>query len=95
MHNEDVTALSAKPLCLSYGVSDNYSKDFERIAADCDAESALAFDALVSSLVPAEIAAVHHRYLHAVFRFPRDNYAELLLSARCHLADLMNSRGMY
>lgn len=46
-------------------------------------------------LPPVQAAAVKHRYGLAVFRFPRDNYAQALLAARMYIAITLRKRNLW
>lgn len=62
---------------------------------EADKRLAKAVDAILWSMPPAPRAAVHRRYLDAVFCFPRDNYAGLLLDARQRIAIGLRKRGLW
>jgi hypothetical protein len=62
---------------------------------EADKTLAKAVDAILWSMPPAPRAAVHRRYLQAVFRFPRDNYADALLDARQRIAIGLRKRGLW
>lgn len=68
--------------------------DDETVYEANDRRCAVIMDAMVKSLVPAQKAAIHKRYLHAVFQFPRDNYAEQLTLAKVKLRSMMHGRGL-
>lgn len=77
--------------CTSWGDSwdnDTAESRYERKQAAC-------VNALIDGLNSAQRAAVYHQYLEAVFRFPRDNYAQLLIEARAVIAKGLWSRGMW
>lgn len=46
-------------------------------------------------LAPAERAAIHHRFLHAVYAFPRDNLRSLLASAKLKIGASLRQRCIY
>lgn len=62
---------------------------------EADKALAKAVDAILWSMPPAPRAAVHRRYLDAVFRFPRDNYPECLADARQRIAIGLRKRGLW
>ncbi len=82
------------PATSSGFVGGGYNNSFDDMVLYADRRSAEIMDALVCSLPPVQQAAVHHRYLHAVFRFPRDNYAESLMMACAKLRAGMSGRGL-
>lgn len=51
-------------------------------------------DSAVNALPPAQHAAIHHRYLDAVFRFPRGNYELLLEFAIQEIIRLILKKGV-
>lgn len=51
-------------------------------------------DAAVDQLPPAQHAAIHNRYLEAVFRFPRNNYELLLEFALEEIIRLIRKKGV-
>jgi len=71
------------------------SATFEELVEAVDTRCAEAVDALISGLTPSELAAISHIYLHAVFRFPRNNLDDLLLSGRFKIAGGLVMRGFY
>lgn len=75
-------------------VGGGYNNDFDSMCITADRQSAEIMDAMIQSLTAVQQAAIHHRYLHAVFRFPRGNYAEALLLACTKLRAGMGARGL-
>ena|SRR3990167_3825801 len=75
--------------------SSGHSVTFDALVDAADIRCAMAVDALMRGLSPAEGAAINHVYLYAVFRFPRGNLADLLLTAKLKLARGLVSRGFY
>ena len=75
-------------------VGGGYSNSFDDMVLHADRQAAEIMDAMIQSLTAVQQAAIHHRYLHAVFRFPRDNYAESLLLACTKLRAGMSARGL-
>lgn len=70
--------------------------DNEGLLNRCDAQAAAVMEVIVNDeLPPAESCAIHHRYLHAVFRFPRDNYARLLEQAKVHIGVALSRKCIY
>ncbi len=53
-----------------------------------------AMDALIDSLPPTWGCAVHHIYLGAVYRFPREDVLSLLAKAMGQLREGMNERAI-
>jgi hypothetical protein len=62
-------------------VKSSGSHDFESLFANVEKEVMRAIDAAIDDLPPAQSAAIHKRYLHIEWRFPRDNYVFMLESA--------------
>lgn len=52
-------------------------------------------NAAVNDLAPAEQAAICHAYLHAVYRFPRDNYEAVLASAKARIMARLIAKGVW
>lgn len=73
--------LECPPKSLGFVAGGNYTS-LEDWEAECDAMAAKAVDTLITDLTPVERCALHHRYLHAVFRFSGKPYIEALGSAR-------------
>lgn len=71
------------------------SATFDELVDAADMRCAQAVDALMLGLADAERAAINHVYLYAVFRFPRNNLDDLLLSGRFKVAKGLVSRGFY
>jgi hypothetical protein len=76
-------------------VGGGYSTSFEDMCESADAAAAEAVGALIESLTPIEGAAVNHRYLRAVYRFPRGNYDTALMSAMDSIGAGLVRRGFY
>jgi len=73
-------------------VGGGYNNDFDSMCLEADSRAAKAMDGLISSLTPAQQAAISHRYLHAVYRF-RD--LEAIFAEACYrLEAWMPSRGL-
>jgi hypothetical protein len=77
--------------CTSWG--DGWDNDTTE--ARNEAAQAACVNALINDMKPAQRAAVHHCYLHAVFLFPRSNYIPLLVEAREVISKGLRSRGMW
>ena len=71
------------------------SRAVAEMEEDCDKRCAIAVDAIMHGLSTPERAAISHRYLHAVFRFPRNNLPYLLREARLKIARGLVARGFY
>jgi hypothetical protein len=73
------------------------SLDLDNVAAyeNLDRDLAEKTNAVIDSLVPAERCAVYHRYLHAVFRFPRGDVDSLLARAKVNLEAGLRRRGVW
>jgi hypothetical protein len=76
-------------------VGGGYSQSFDEMVDREDVRCARIVDALVASLSPVERAAINKRYLYAVYRFPRNNYQEVLYTARLKIAGWLVMRGVY
>lgn len=81
MHGEAKPA--GYPRKASGGVTNYTSLDLENIAAyeNLDRELAEKTDQVIAGLTPVEQCAVHHEYLHAVYRF-REPLDEILERAK-------------
>ncbi len=75
-------------------VGGGYSNSFDEMCQAADRNAAEIMDAMIESLVPVQQAAIHHRYLRAVFRFPRGNYEQQLDAAFTKLRAGMSGRGL-
>lgn len=53
-----------------------------------------AIDAAIGDLPPAQNAAINRRYLGSTFRFPRENYAEMLDGAHNKLLIVLPRKGV-
>src|SRR5574343_2117000 len=71
----------------SAGFSSSGLSSFEDMCEQSDNATMMALDAAIDSLLPAERAAINRCYgICAVFRFPRDNYEDVLAMAHESLA---------
>lgn len=66
-------------------IAGGYYTRIEDWEADCDRWCAETINTLIQSLSPAEEAAVHHRYLNAVYRFNREPHYIVLERAKVKL----------
>lgn len=69
-------------------------QDFDEMADSAEHSAAITTDAVVRGLVPVESAAVHRRYLHAVYRFPREGYEVILSRAMENVGKGLHKKGM-
>lgn len=70
--------------------------DNEGMINRCDAHAAAVMEVIVNEdLPPAECCAIHHRYLHAVFRYPRANYVKLLEQAKLRIGLALSRKCIY
>lgn len=77
----------------SAGMSSGYvSKTFDEMCEYIDIERVLIINALVCDLVPAQSAAIHHRYLGTVVQFPRNNLPDLLAQAHLEIYEGMKRK---
>lgn len=76
------------------GARTTASRDLDEMAEIEDMRCAEICDAVVRSLVPAESAAIHHRYLRAAYRFPREPYEAALQRAIVNTGKGLYSRGV-
>lgn len=82
-------------VCESGDATRTASKTFEDLCADCDRTINRTVEAAIDDLTPAQRAAVYRCYeVAAVFRFPRDNYAEQLDQAHAALCVTLPKRGV-
>lgn len=72
------------------------SRTFEEMAETADDNCARAVEAVLGDLTTLERCAVHHEYLSAVYRFPRDQrgHAELYRAARDKIGKALSRRGI-
>ncbi len=66
--------------------------DFESLFADTDKRTMKVIDTCIDDLTPAQTAAIHRRYLHIDWRFPRDNYAVMLDQAHDRLVIVLQKK---
>lgn len=77
------------------GMFSSGNAHFDDMADASERRSAKACDAVINGLVPAQRAAVYHRYLHAVYRFPRGNLDDLLVAARDAVRSALQGKGIW
>lgn len=80
----------------STGVSSGgSSQHFEDMCDESDKRCAKITDTIIMDLSPAERGAISVAYLHAVYRFPRGNFEELLRCAKNKVGIALNKRGVW
>lgn len=70
------------------------SRTFDELAEESDSDICQLIDYAVSDLLPVQSAAIHKRYLAAVFRFERANYPEALTEAHMTLICTLPKKGV-
>lgn len=80
----------------SAGMESGYvSQSFDEMCEQADQVRCRIVDCAVNDLeAPALKAAIHHRYLGTVVRFPRNNLPELLLEAHIAVEKNLRKRGI-
>ena len=68
-------------------VGGGYNNDFDSMCLEADSVAARAMDALILGLTPVQQACIHHKYLSAVYRFPRCDMESEFLVACARLAE--------
>ena len=78
------------------GLESGYvSHTFEDLCDEADNSRLRIVDCAVNDLEsPTQKAAIHHRYLGTVVRFPRNNLPELLLEAHLEIMKNLRKRGI-
>lgn len=76
-------------------VSGGASMSFEEMCEGADNIRCEVLDTMVDDLPPAQKQAIHRRYLHSVYRFPRNNYPEMLAEAHEALLRSGSVRGLW
>lgn len=80
----------------SIGLSSGFaSQTFDEMCEQADSTRCRVLDTMIDDLSPAQRQAIHRRYLHAVYRFPRENYAEMLAQAHEELLKGGAGRGLW
>lgn len=80
------------------GGARNYtSMDLDNVAAyeNLDRDLAERTDAVIDDLAPAERCAINHKYLHAVFRFNRESYEDVLARALVNVLAGLRRRNVW
>ena len=79
----------------SAGFASGGLSTFDDLCDQCDSTTMRTIDAGISSLVPAQAAAINRCYgVCSVFRFPRLNYPEILEIAHESLMVIVKRRGV-
>lgn len=80
----------------SSGISSGYvSATFDDMCEEADAWRAMVVDTCVDELLPAQRAAIMRKYgISGVFRFPRDNFAEMVVLAHENLMIALPKKGI-
>lgn len=73
----------------------SHSTSFEDMTEASDDRCAAIVDAIISDLPPSQSSAIHRKYLHAVYRFPRNNYADELLTAKVTIGRKLAERAVW
>ncbi|MDE1828534.1 MAG: hypothetical protein KGH65_05230 [Candidatus Micrarchaeota archaeon] len=68
---------------------------FDDMAEASDKRCAIACNAIIEGLAPAQAAALYRQYLWAVFRFPRDNFVECLEMGKSAVRSGLEKRGFW
>lgn len=71
------------------------SQHFDDMVAASDLRCAAIVNTIIDDLPATQQAAVHHTYLRAVYRFPRDNLGVLLLEAKVRIGRQLKARGVW
>jgi hypothetical protein len=80
----------------SAGMQSGYvSQTFDEMCESSDIDRVLIINSLVNDLVDTQKAAIHHKYLGSVIRFPRGNYPNLLSEAHYEIFVGMRRKGLY
>jgi len=76
------------------GLISGASNDFDDLADAAANRLAVSCNAIIGDLVPAQFCALSCEYLHAVWRFPRDNKAKSLSLAKNRIKEGLERRGI-
>ncbi len=79
----------------STGIGNSHSTSFDDMIEASDVRCAMITDAIISDLPPAQSCAVHRKYLSSVYRFPRDNFVDMLELAKKAIGIQLAIRGVY
>ena len=71
------------------------SQNFDDMVEAVDRRVAATMNVIIDDLPPAQSAAVHHEYLHSVYRFPRGNFAALLAEAKLGVGHGLAKKGVW
>jgi hypothetical protein len=84
MHGTADVTPQGCPRRASGGLQSYTSLDLDNVAAYENLDTVLAekTDAVIASLTPVEQSAIHHKYLHAVYRFQRETLEAVLGRAK-------------
>lgn len=79
----------------SVAISSNSSKTFDEMCNEQDHSAFVITDTAINDLAPAKCEAVRRHYgLCSVFRFPRENYHEMLVQGHAELDRSLKRRGI-
>lgn len=67
---------------------------WDDLAEDVDGWMCGECEAAINDLQPEQFAAIHHNYLHAVYKFPRNDYPHILAGALNDLLVRLRRRGV-
>ena len=70
------------------------SRTFDEMAEESDSDICQLVDYAISDLIPVQSAAIHKRYLAALFRFERVCYQEALTDAHVTLLSTLPKKGV-
>lgn len=79
----------------STGIGNSHSTSFDDMIEASDVRCAMITDAIISDLPPAQACAVMRKYLDSVYRFPRDNFIEMLDAAKVTIGLKLSIRGVW
>ena len=79
----------------STAIGNSSSSSFEDMTDASDIRCAAIVDAIINDLPPSQSSAIHRRYLSAVYRFPRNNYANELLAAKVTIGRKLSERAVW
>lgn len=93
-HRKDSGVIGYPPS--SCGISSGYvSATFDDMCDEADEWRARVVDTCVDELLPAQRAAIMRKYgIAGVFRFPRDNFAEMVVLAHENLMIALPKKGI-
>lgn len=79
----------------SIGLECYTNPDTDAAYENADLEAAQATDAAIGDLTPVERAAIHHAYLDAVYRFPREQFEVVLARAEQRVQESLERKGVF